>query len=129
MPDWGTPGLIQRGLSKIKEFAKKHARKRKDFQVAFSTAFHLADSDEEAFRKTAKLIKFSELEATIVAKYCERTPRNTIEKTLIGSKTTILSRIESYVNVGVSHFSLIPLTKDIETTFKIMEAFSRDIAS
>lgn len=129
LPDWGKPELVQRGFSEIKEFAKKYSRERTKFQIAFSTAFHLADTDEEAFRNTAKSIQFSELEANAVAKYGVRTPRKTLERSLIGSRKTILNRIESYTNVGVSHFSLVPLTKSVEATIEMIASFAKDITA
>ena len=129
MPDWGKPEVIQAGLREIKNFAKKYSRERTDFQIAFSTAFHLANSDEQALRNTAKSIQFSELEANVVAKYGVRTPQKTLERSLIGSRKTILNRIEGYVNVGVSHFSLVPLTKDVEATSEMISTFAKDVVA
>ena len=127
MPDWGKPELIQTGYSEIKNFARKYNREETDFQIAFSTALHLAENDEEAVRKTAKSIQFSELEANMVAKYGVRTPQKTLERSLIGSRKTILDRIERYVKVGVNHFSLVPLTESVEATSEMITTFAKDV--
>jgi alkanesulfonate monooxygenase SsuD/methylene tetrahydromethanopterin reductase-like flavin-dependent oxidoreductase (luciferase family) len=127
MPDWGRPELIERGVKTIKDLARNYGKEHSSFQVAFSTAFHLADRDEDALRATAKSIEFAEREANVVAKYGVRTPRKTLERSLIGSRRTVAERIQEYALAGVSHFSLVPLARDIDSLLRMMEKFGKEV--
>jgi len=129
MPDWGKPENIAQGISIIRDLARSRGRGNIDFQVTFSTTLHLANSDEEAVRKSAQSIDFAEQTANIVSKFGTRTPRKKLEYSLIGSARTVTERVEQYADAGVTRFKMMSLTPDVDSLLRMMEKFTKEVAS
>lgn len=125
----GSPKIIERGVKMIKQLSRDCGRENVDFEVALSAFFHLADSDQEALKKTARSIEFAEQVGNIIAKYGTWTPRKIFERSLIGSANTLIKLIEDYEKSGVTAFKLLALTPDIDSSLRMMEKFSNNVVS
>jgi alkanesulfonate monooxygenase SsuD/methylene tetrahydromethanopterin reductase-like flavin-dependent oxidoreductase (luciferase family) len=127
MPDWGRPDVIERGVRTIRQLAQSYGRENPNLQITFSTKLYLADTDEEAQRKTHLSLEFAHQEANIVAKFGTRTPTKALTMSLIGSSKSLVKQIEEYGRAGVTCFKMAAMTSDLESLFCMMERFAKEI--
>ena len=126
MPDWGHPELIGQGIRMIKEFSRTYNRSV-DFQFGFSTSLYLAASSDEAIQRTSRTIKGAELESNMVAGIGNRTPDRIYDKSLIGSRSLIMKKLEEYSKFGVELFQMTCLAENLESFVLMINKFSEEI--
>lgn len=114
-----SPEEVKEGMDTIYDLSQKFGHKEKEFQVISEIHACISETDEKAIQKVSKTLLREETLKTFMIS----SGSDMIERTLVGSTSTIIKKIERYIEAGITHFELKPIYISIEELLKQMSLF------
>jgi probable F420-dependent oxidoreductase len=117
----GTVQEIAEGTLRIRKRAKKVGKTDKRFSVHLQTSICIARTDEEAWKKSSNTLLADE-------RNTEKDKDRMLERTLVGSPDTLIKRIESYIEAGVTDFECLFIYRSLDDLIEQMKTLMREVA-